>query len=217
MQLIKKLFSVLILLSLYSNSSICQERKDLGIQAGGSYYMGDYNQGTPLYKVSPSFGLIYRYNLNKYYSLRLSAGYGSLRGSYTAQNPYLPGATGSFSKHVIDLEGLCEINFMSFTTLRYKKDNFSPYVIIGVGGAYIGGNIIPKIPFGVGVKYCPASRVTLGLEWRLNKTFDDGIDNYHNVYDGSKAMFHNNDWFSFMGLTVTYRLFNNKFTCPAYQ
>lgn len=217
MQVIKRFISILFILSLYSNITICQERKDLGIQAGGSYYMGDYNQGVPLYQASPSVGLVYRYNINKYYSFRLSAGYSGLKGNYTSQTQYLPGVTGSFSKQVFDLEGLCEINFMSFSTRHYKKDNFSPYVILGIGGAYISGTLIPKLPFGVGIKYCPVSRLTVGLEWRFNKTFDDNIDNYKNVFDGSKAVFHNNDWFSFMGLIVTYRLFNNKYTCPAYQ
>lgn len=179
--------------------------------------MGDYNQGTPLYQPSPSVGLIFRYNLTKYYSLRLSVNYSNLKGDYSSANFYLPGTTGSFSKQIIESEGLCEINFMSFNTRRLKKDNFSPYVILGIGGAYIGGEVIPQFPFGVGIKYCPVSRITVGCEWRLSKTFTDNIDNYKNVYDGSKATFNNNDWFSFVGLFITFRLYNNKNTCPVYK
>ncbi len=215
--MIRTYFLLVSVVLLHSVSIKSQERKDLGIQFGGSYYMGDYNQGTPLYQPSPSVGVIYRYNLNKYYSLRISASHGTLKGSYSSLNQYLPGVTGSFSKQLIETEGLCEINFMSFNTRHLKKDNFSPYVILGIGGAYIDGEILPHFPFGVGIKYCPISRITIGWEWRLSKTFNDNIDNYKNVYDGSQAIFHNNDWFSFVGLFITFRLYNNNKTCPVYQ
>lgn len=215
--MIRTLFLVISLFFLLNSIGKSQERRDLGIQAGGSYYMGDYNQGTPLYQPSPALGVIFRYNLNKYYALRFSASYSGLKGSYASLNQYLPGVTGSFSKPLFESEGLCEINFMSFNTRHLKKDNFSPYVILGFGGAYIGGEIIPQLPFGVGVKYCPISRVTVGCEWRLCKTFSDRIDGYENVYDGSTAIFHNNDWFSFVGLFITFRLYNHNNTCPVYQ
>jgi len=205
------------LIIIFCSSVVSQERKDVGIQAGCSYYMGDYNQGVPLYQPSPALGVVFRYNLNKYYSLRFSANYSGLKGSYSSLNQYLPGEPNSFSKQLFESEGLCEINFMSFNTRHLKKDNFSPYVILGLGGAYIGGEIIPQIPFGVGLKYCPISRITIGWEWRLCKTFNDRIDGYENVYDGSKAIFHNNDWFSFTGLFVTFRLYNRGSTCPVYQ
>jgi hypothetical protein len=211
--------SFLVLLALFFLISLCksQEKRDIGINAGGSYYMGDYNQGTPLYQPSLSAGVIFRYNLNKYYSLRLSAGYIGLKGSFSSLNQYLPGEPGSFTKRIIEVNGLCEINFMSFNTKHLNKDNFSPYVLLGMGTAYIGGDIVPNFPFGVGIKYCPVSRITIGLEWKLSKTFNDKIDNYENVHDGSKAILHNNDWFSFAGLFITFRLYNYNNTCPVYQ
>jgi len=215
--MIKNSFLAISLILLINSVSKSQERKDLGIQAGGTYYIGDYNLGTPLYQPSPAIGIIYRYNLSKYYSLRLSACYGGLKGSYSSFNHYLPGVTGSFSKQLIETDGLWEINFMSFNTNHLDKDNFTPYVILGLGAAYIGGDIIPHFPFGVGVKYCPASRLTIGCEWKLSKTFTDKIDNYQNVYDGSKPILHNNDWFSFVGLFITFRLYNYNNTCPVYK
>lgn len=215
--MVRKLILIILFSLLIKSIVISQEKRDLGVQAGGSYYTGDYNQGRPLYQPSPSVGVIYRYNLNKYYSLRLSASYGVLKGNYSSLNQYLPGVTGSFSKQFIETEGLCEINFMSFNTRHLDKDNFSPYVILGIGGAYIDGEVLPHLPFGVGIKYCPVSRMTIGWEWRLSKTFTDNIDDYKNVYDGSKAILHNNDWFSFVGLFITFRLYNNKKTCPVYE
>lgn len=200
-------------------SSYCfsQERKDIGIQAGGSYYMGDYNYGRPFYQTSPSFGIVFRYNTNNFYSFRLSGNYSMLKGSYSTFSHYLPGITSSFNKSLFDVAALFEMNFMSFNTKRLKKDNFTPYVFLGLGGAYLNGEVLPQFPFGIGIKYCPLSRVTIGWEWRLSKTFTDNVDNYNNVYDGSKAIFHNNDWYSFFGIFVTYRVHNKKYTCPVYQ
>lgn len=208
--------SFILILTLF-RLCLSQDRKDLGIQVGGNYYMGDYNYGKLLYQPSPSFGAIYRYNLNGFYSFRLSGNYSMLKGSYSTFSYYLPELTGSFTKSLFDAEGLLEINFMSFNTKRLKKNNFAPYVILGIGGAYLSGEILPQLPFGIGVKYCPLPRVTVGWEWRLSKTFSDNIDNYNNVYDGSKAIFHNNDWYSFFGLFITYRFHNKKFTCPVYE
>ena len=44
-----------------------QEKRDIGIQLGGSYYLGDYNIGKPLYQPSPAIGILFKYNLNNYY------------------------------------------------------------------------------------------------------------------------------------------------------
>jgi len=215
--MIKKVLFILSLNLFFCSFCFSQERKDLGIQVGGSYYMGDYNYGKPLYQASPSAGAIFKHNINNFYSLRLSLNYAMLRGGYSSFKHYLPGITGSFNKHVIESDFIFEMNFMPFNTKHLNKNNFAPYVALGFGGAYISGEIIPQLPFGIGIKYCPLSRLTIGCEWRLSKTFTDNIDGYINVYDGSKAIFHNNDWHSFIGLYITYRLHNNKFTCPVYE
>lgn len=215
--MIKKTAFTLLSILLIVGFCFSQERKDFGVQVGGSYYMGDYNYGQPLYQASVSVGLIYRYNFNNFYSFRLSGNYFILKGGYNTFNNYLPGVTSTFNKNLFDAEALFEMNFMSFNTKRLKKNNFAPYVFLGVGGAYLGGEVLPQFPFGLGVKYCPLSRITIGWEWRLSKTFTDNIDDYSNVYDGSKAIFHNNDWYSFFGFFMTYRFHNKKFTCPVYE
>ncbi|MHC1702666.1 MAG: DUF6089 family protein [Tenuifilaceae bacterium] len=216
--MVRRFFLLVIILSLYFIEHIySQEKKDLGIQVGASYYTGDYNQSKILYQPLPAIGIIFRYNLNNYYSLRASASYGGLSGNYSSFNHYLPGTTNSFTKQIIEAEILGEANFLTFNTRNAKKNIFSPYVVFGFGSAYIGGEVIPNIPFGVGLKYCPIPRLTVGFEWRLHKTFSDNIDNYQNVFDGSKAIFHNNDWFSFMGLFITFRLYNYDKICPVYK
>ncbi|MBN1989972.1 MAG: outer membrane beta-barrel protein [Bacteroidales bacterium] len=193
-----------------------QERKDIGLLLGGSYYIGDFNPGTPLYSPSPALGLLFRYNLNSMYSLRASATYGGLKGTAPV-NTYLPSAKSSFSTSVVQAEALFEMNFLKFNTTDHFRNNFAPYVAIGIGGALVDGAFTTHVPFGVGVKYALGGRITIGAEWKMHKTFSDAIDGYVNPSTNSNSLVHNNDWFSFVGLFVTYRLFNGDFICPAYR
>jgi len=208
-------FLVLFLITYLTASS--QEKRDLGLQLGGSYYLGDYNIGKPLYQPSPAVGILFKYNLNNYYSLRFAATYGHLKGNYSPNDNYLPLGSGDFNKKLVEVEASTEINFLAFDTRQYKKQKFSPYFTIGVGMAYIEGQILPHIPFGIGLKISAGSRTAVGFEWRMHKTLSDKIDNYENLDDGTKAFLHNNDWFSFAGIFLTYRLFNYSYTCPAYR
>lgn len=193
-----------------------QERKDVGFIIGGSYYTGDFNPSTPLYSPSPAIGLLFRYNLSELYSLRASAFYGGLKGTAPSSS-YLPLANRSFSTSVVAAEALFEMNFLKFNTTDHFRNNFAPYVVLGFGGAIVNGKFTPHIPFGVGVKYALGGRIAIGAEWKMHKTFSDSIDGYINPSTSSNSLVHNNDWFSFMGLFVTYRLFNGDFVCPAYR
>lgn len=87
-----------------------------------------------------------------------------------------------------------------------------------------------SIPFGIGLKYSLTKRIGLGLEWGMHKTYTDYIDDISTTYylNGSEidpanleqvlsdpTMEHgvyeqrgnptNNDWFSFAGLSITYK------------
>ncbi len=205
------LLSLMLSFSLFS-----QERKDVGFTLGSSYYTGDFNPGTPLYSPSPAFGLLFRYNLSEMYSLRASLVYGGLKGAAPSDS-YIPSVKRSFSTSVIGAEALFEMNFLKFNTTDHFKNNFAPYVLLGVGGAIVNGKVIPQVPFGVGVKYALGGRIAIGAEWKMHKTFSDSIDGYVNPSATSNSIVHNNDWFSFVGLFVTYRLFNGDFVCPAYR
>jgi len=194
-----------------------QERNDAGLIAGVSYYMGDYNPSTHFYKPSPAIGVLFRRNFNDLYSLRVTGAMGWLRGSHDPEEFFLPGETPSFSKRIIEIDGVVEIGFIPFNTHRHKRSAFTPYVAFGAGIAYVNRSIIPHIPMGVGIKYSPVNRWTLGLEWRVHKTFFDGIDDYINISDEPKSFIHNNDWFSFAGFFVSYRIFKQSAICPAYM
>ena len=207
----------LVILVIFNGAVISQEKRDIGVQLGGSYYVGDYNLGKPFYQPSTALGVIFKYNINEFYTARLSAAYGGLKGTYSSSQLFLPGLTRTFNKKLLEFETMAEFNFLAFDTRQYKKQNFSPYFIMGLGFAYIGNQIIPHLPFGAGVKISAGSRTAIRFEWRMHKTLTDSLDDYENLDDGTNAFLHNNDWFSFVGLFLTYRLYNYGYTCPAYR
>lgn len=195
-----------------------QDKRDIGLQLGGTYYYGDFNETTPFYKPSLGAGIIFRYNFNNFYSIRISALYGSITGS-SPTDQYLPQveSNASFSKTIIDAEIMGEFNFLPFNPINERDRRFTPFVNLGVGASKIGGTVAPSIPFGIGIKFAPLHRHTVALEWRFHKTFTDSIDDYQAPSDGKSAVIHNNDWVSFIGLVYTFRLFNGDNPCPVYQ
>lgn len=72
-----------------------------------------------------------------------------------------------------------------------------------------------SVPFGIGVKYSVFKRIGMSLEWRIHKTFTDEIDkvvdNYYKEESKDKEeyykepMGYKSDWFSMLGLSITYR------------
>jgi len=182
---------------------------------GGNYYYGDFNESLPLQSPALGIGVIFRYNFDKHYSIRASAQYGSISGSYNG-NYYLPGTFPStFSKSYLDAQIMGEFNFLSFSPIGERKKKITPFVNLGIGISQVGGAFIPNLPFGIGVKYTPIQRHTVAIEWRFQKTMVDNIDNYMPL--NSNAIIHNNDWLAFVGLTYTYRLYNNSEICPVYK
>ncbi len=193
-----------------------QDRRDFGIQAGVSYYYGDFNEIMPLYSPSFAMGVVFRYNINHSYSIRASGIYAAVSGN-SSSSDIIPDPNISFSKTIIGAEALGEFNFLRINPVSERKGKLSPYVNAGFGIAQLGSTFMIHIPFGGGLKYTPGQRHTFALEWRLHKTFNDLIDDYRSPNDGRKPFLHNNDWFSFMGLIYTYRIPNNSYICPAYR
>lgn len=86
------------------------------------------------------------------------------------------------------------------------------------------------MPFGLGFKAIFGS-ITLGLEWNFRRTFTDSVDGLDNQYDVGntykdpiqynqpsgfqKGSFNTNDWYSLIGLTISYRPKSQKNACPA--
>lgn len=208
---------LVVLLIIISLPLASQERVDIGLVAGATYYMGDYNPGTQFYQPSPALGVMVRRNFNDFYSVRVSGLMGGLKGSHNPTKFFLPGDTPSFSTRIIEFEMVGEIGFMPFNTRAVNRKQFTPYAVMGIGGAYVNNSIILHIPMGIGLKYSTINRWSFGVEWRLHKTFSDRIDGYVNVSEKPRSFLHNNDWFGFGGIFVTYRIVNKGAICPVYE
>ena len=88
------------------------------------------------------------------------------------------------------------------------------------------------LPFGAGFKAI-FGNLTLGIEWNIRKTWTDNIDGLDNQYDVGntyddpiqyhqpqgfqKGLFNTNDWYSFIGITLSFRPSAEKNACPAME
>ena len=103
-----------------------------------------------------------------------------------------------------------------------------------------------SIPFGIGFKYSFSKKIAASIEWGMRKTFTDylddvsktyylpsdqiepGDDDYDNLQFSDPNMDHQpmmqrgnsktNDWYSFVGLTLTYNInLRNKNKCSEFE
>lgn len=236
----KKIQVVLVIL-LFSGILRAQNASEIGGFFGMSFYLGDLNKEKLFYNPSPSFGAFYRYILNPRYAIRSSLTYGSLKGDNNNIYNEAPQTVWPFSFKTIavDLTIQFEFNFRKF---EYSSRNltYSPYVSGGLGMGFFnktvaynydhilnpGGpddpdpvnsyNII--VPFGLGVKVNFSRRLSGAVMWEFRKTFMDDLDGFEDIPDDDiSSKLHNNDWYYFVGITLSYKINYMKTLCPAYE
>lgn len=237
----KKIQVVLVIL-LFSGILRAQNASEIGGFFGMSFYLGDLNKEKLFYNPSPSFGVFYRYILNPRYAIRSSLTYGSFKGDNTNlynDSPQTILDQLSYKTTAIDLTIQFEFNFKKF---EYSSRNltYSPYVSGGLGmgifdkrvtynndtilnpAAKVGTesalsyNII--IPFGLGVKVNFSRRLSGAVLWEFRKTFMDDLDGFEDIPDDDiSSKLHNNDWYYFVGITLSYKINYMKTLCPAYE
>jgi opacity protein-like surface antigen len=215
---------LLILLLIFpSKHATAQRKSDIGIIGGASYYMGDINHSRHFYAPSPAGGIIYRYNLNPRHSFRFNMLYTSLKGSDSDfEDEYQLQRNRSFKTSIIDLAITTEFNFRDYTPTKLRKDRYTPYVAVGLGYASLMSSNVnaastATLQFGVGFKYNLSRRWSMGAEWTFRKNLNDLLDGTENIGTEEGVFFHNNDWYSIIGLFITYKIFNWREDCPAYD
>jgi len=218
------LYFLTVFLLAGSGVAFSQRAAQVGVFAGAAYYMGDINPNRHFYRPTPSLGLLYRYNLNTRFAIRASGTYGRFSGSDLdfpeLLHPDRPLSPATFHTSLLDLALQVEYNFMPFTT-GIAGWAYTPYLSTGIAGALIlstdrASDNLVSLPFGFGVKVNLAKRVTAGAEWSFRKTFNDRVDGLENP-SGVRSVIHNNDWYSFLGIIITYKFFNFAVDCPAYK
>ena len=139
----------LILMGFYGRS---QKTADIGIQLSGAGYWGDIENVDYSKSITPVVGALGRWNFNKRMSIRGQLTTGNLKAIGTFSDAYIasptdtrnttglyePDTTFSFNfrRSIQSVEALFEFNFWNYKMGSLNKENFTPFVSIGVGGFY---------------------------------------------------------------------------------
>lgn len=127
----------------------------------------------------------------------------------------------SFTTSFMDLALNAEFNFFQYRPTK-RKDNYSPYVTGGIGynlvfSPDVRGSTAVVLAYGAGFKFNVSKRVSSGIEWTFRKTFNDRLDGIENPGADYATFNHNNDWYSIVGIFVTYKFLKYLTECPAYD
>jgi hypothetical protein len=216
-------FILLVTLFLTVSSILAQKKSDIGFFAGTSYYLGDINPSTHFYSPQIAIGPLYRYNFNPRTSLRFTGIYHELSAdAMDFTNPDLVARNARFSGTYFDFAAMYEFNFIPYQTANDRMP-YTFYMTGGLGYHMVLGSTVPSkshftIPFGVGFKFNVGKKLSAGIELSSRKTYYDFIDGIENrMPDNNKPLFGNKDWYNFAGIFISYKIFNFRDDCPAYD
>ena len=198
-----------------------QRNSDYGVFLGASSYLGDINPNRLMYSPLPAGGVFYRYNFHPRHALRGNIFFGGIRGDdLDFKNDFQLNRAASFSGTIGELAVQFEFNFLPYTT-QGKFWDFSPYFAAGAALTYINSASMtfqPAIPFSAGFKVNVYKNMGLEAEYGFRKTFYDNFDGLNDLVAPSDfAWLHNNDWYSFAGIALTWKIYNKLAGCPAYS
>ncbi|MDB5002383.1 MAG: hypothetical protein JWQ34_608 [Mucilaginibacter sp.] len=202
-----KTLAVIILLFISFN--LQAQTWELGVFGGGAGYMGDLNQNNPLKISGLAGGAFVKRNFDGYLALKLSYTYGQIKGADSLSNNQQDRNRNlSFNTRLNEVSLTGEFNFMEYVP-SVSKNIYTPYIFAGI--AYTGynpratyqgytyelrtleteGKSYPKstiaVPFGAGIKYNIAGRLSLGAELGYRTAYTDYLDDVSGVYaDKSK-------------------------------
>jgi hypothetical protein len=211
-----KVFAVLFLLvlSFVMPKNLKSQMIEVGATASIPYYVGDLNPDKHFSNVKPSFGGVLRYYQNLRWAFRLQYSHYNLQVQPTQEilnqiPEYANEENYKFPIHnrVNDFALLAEFNFFNYWT-GSNNNYVTPYIFAGLSAFNYASdnneaNLSMSVPFGAGVKYSIAKGLGVSLEWRMNKTFADDIDNKIDV-SGDFDFAYDNDWIGALELSIVY-------------
>lgn len=201
----RKAFTILILTAA-SLAAFSQRSADYGFSLGIVNYLGEINPQNTFFKPGPAAQIFYRYNFNPRQAVRAN-----LMGGYMTP----------LGSPLGELGGTYEFNFFPYSTLRSRRVDYTPYIaggaalsIMSTAGAFL------SVPFSAGFKVNVANNIGLEIEYGFRKTFTDKLEDQSKITDPDppvdQTWTHNNDWYSFLGVSVTWKMYNKLAGCPAF-
>lgn len=198
-----------------------QRSADYGVTGGVTSYIGDINPGRLLYSVQPAAGVFYRYNLHPRQAFRLNLMAGGLSGNdLDFNNSFQQTRASSFSGVIGEWSVVFEFNFFPYST-QGRRWNSSPYLAAGAGIAFINTSVFtytPVIPFSLGYKLNIYRNLGVEIEYGFRKSFYDNFDGLtDNIDPDDHGWYHNNDWYTYTGVSFTWKIYNKLAGCPVYD
>ena len=185
---------------------------EFGFYGGGSYYLGDLNPAKHFVYSKPAFGAIFRYNLTRRYSLRLTASYGNVYGNDAdADDAFQVQRNLSFKSDILELAFGVELDWFEYNINNMKHPitpyffyeiaffkmnptaelNGEDYTLQNLGTEGQGTTLSDKepyklnqisVPLGIGLKFNLRPRMAISIEYGIRKTFTDYLDDVSGNY-----------------------------------
>ncbi|GHU85523.1 hypothetical protein FACS1894153_0890 [Bacteroidia bacterium] len=109
---------------------IYAQRNEIGVFAGTSCYIGDLNPTGFFSQPKFATGLLYRYNFDTRWAMRINAHYANVTANDAKyENP----RNLDFKSTIYELSATGEINFLTFFTGSKRLYRFTPYLFGGIG------------------------------------------------------------------------------------
>lgn len=145
---------VVIMLIISSRCVIAQQTADIGLHLAVATYWGDIKNVDYSKSLTPVAGILGRWNFNKRLALRGQLFTGNLKaeGIFSNANiaqsgtrvspelypvdPLIRNYAYNFNRSFQSVEALFEFNFRDYKMGSMKKDTYSPFVSVGLGGFF---------------------------------------------------------------------------------
>lgn len=214
---------------------------EIGFNAGVSYYMGDINYARQFYHPRHNLGASLKFHFSNRVILRLGYFNTKLVGrDADFNNTFQQVRNKEFGVSLNEISAQAEINFLPYIYGDVSRNSFTPYMQVGVAGAFVGRTaddddfFTMAIPFGFGFKKNILPRLVLSIEWAFRWTISDMIDGITNesikkdyqlaygtpltedINMKQMGFRYTNDWYSVALVGISYTFKIGGLGCPAY-
>lgn len=203
--------AVFIVIALLLNTSAFAQRFEVGMNAGGSSYLGDLNQYNPVKISGMNAGAFVKLNFDPHWGLGFHYNYGKIKANDAdSKYEHLRERNLNFSTSLNEASLLLDFNLLDMYA-NNGRQKFSPYIFLG------GGLVIfePKtfyqgeeykmrlyntegqsenykkyaitIPYGVGIRYKLKEQWTVFSQIGYRTAFTDYLDDVSGVYPNANA------------------------------
>jgi len=189
-------------------------RAEIGVNGGGSYYLGEANR-TLFTNIQPAFSGFLRYRFDPRFAARIELTSATAAGT-------------GFTNQVFATDLCGEFNFFDFEKNQYKRfsKTFTPYIFAGMGmmSAVYNGQTLPELslPFGIGMKVKISDRLNFNVQWSNRLMFADNLEgttapekpdafNNPNSLNGTSIL--NNDLLSTFTVGISFDFWKKECDC----